>query len=719
MAVTILCGAIAPASAQFNVDSVEHLLTRTWVPVERLKLLRQLSKAADPAVSGRYALATVRYADSLLVNGHAGDATVLTQKGGGLWNQGWYYDRLGLKDSAMIWYERGAAQWSASGDKERMAFADQSLGEKQIDRGAPSEALVRLQRVLAFRQATADTAGMVAAHSAMGLAYYMLGDPAPALEQQSLALEFAERLGLHRFIAQNLLNIGLIYQDQYEMDTALACYHRSVIAFKRAGDTVACVTPLNNAALIHAMRDELPHAMAVCEEGLALVDPTEFPAGTSILTSTLGRVHSMMGDHDLAVRFGEQAVADAATSPVVDYRATVLINLGTSLYNAGKFQRALAVANEAQALFDRYDLSVHRHMYLADLLADIYTRTGPPERALAYMREYVVLKDSVANSGIRDQLRRIQLAKQSVRDSVVHAHELEEVEHARAMEGLRADRNRDRALLAALVALVLIAGTGAFFVLDRKRRKARFEKDVAQLETQALRSQMNPHFIFNALNSIGSFVQQNEPDRAVSYLTRFARLMRLVLENSRQAEVPLKDDLEALDAYLHLERARSEKFDYTISVDPAIDQEETLVPPLVVQPFVENAIWHGMAGKVGKGHIRLSVTMQGDPGSGTGMLLMAIEDDGVGRHPKKVPEEVPDSAGAQGAVSDEVPDSAVPGATRHRASGDVKKTSLATTITKARLDLVQKQKGKPAGFRIIDLAQGTRVEVSLPVGEAA
>jgi LytS/YehU family sensor histidine kinase len=187
-------------------------------------------------------------------------------------------------------------------------------------------------------------------------------------------------------------------------------------------------------------------------------------------------------------------------------------------------------------------------------------------------------------------------------------------------------------------------------------------------------------------------VQQNDSDRASAYLAKFARLMRLVLENSRQAEVPLKDDLEALDLYLNLERARSrdakgvEKFDYAIHVDPHIDQEQTFVPPLVIQPFVENAIWHGMSGKQEKGHITLSVTRSG------GELKLAIEDDGVGRGAKR--------AG---------PPDGVP----------VKKTSLATTITKARLDLVQKQKGKPAGFRIIDLAQGTRVEVSLPAGEAA
>ena len=93
---------------------------------------------------------------------------------------------------------------------------------------------------------------------------------------------------------------------------------------------------------------------------------------------------------------------------------------------------------------------------------------------------------------------------------------------------------------------------------------------------------MNPHFIFNALNSINAFVQRNDQDSASSYLSKFARVMRLVLENSRHAEVPLTDDLEALRGYMDLERMRmNKKFDFTIILDPSIDPEEVLVPPLV------------------------------------------------------------------------------------------------------------------------------------------
>ena len=217
-------------------------------------------------------------------------------------------------------------------------------------------------------------------------------------------------------------------------------------------------------------------------------------------------------------------------------------------------------------------------------------------------------------------------------------------------------------------------------------RKERFEKEAATLETQALRSQMNPHFIFNALNSVNAYVQENDTANATSFLTKFARVMRSVLENSRHAEVPLQEDLDTLRGYIDLERKRmQDKFDYRVEVDPAIDPQEVMVPPLVVQPFVENAIWHGMAGKEGKGHILLKVEQRGQ------QLVWTIEDDGAGRHAKKI------------AQVDGTP---------------TKKTSLGTTITRARLDLVRKQYGGNAGFRYTDLPQGTRVEVEMPLMRA-
>jgi tetratricopeptide (TPR) repeat protein len=324
-----------------------------------------------------------------------------------------------------------------------------------------------------------------------------------------------------------------------------------------------------------------------------------------------------------------------------------------------------------------------------DLLYRVYKKQGNTKDALE-MHERLMAASSTDEDRYKLELQRTQMtmtfSEKQLTDSVAAA---------RVAEALRSDNKigetRRRYLVYGGIALFLAAAIVALF--DRKRRMARFDREAAQLETQALRSQMNPHFIFNALNSINAFVQKNEPDKAAAFLARFARLMRLVLENSRQTEVPLKDDLEALDAYLHLERARTgDKFDYRIQVASDIDPEDVMVPPLVAQPFVENAIWHGIAGKEEKGMITLSVSRKGD------QLLFAIEDDGVGRSsPKRM-----------ASMGESDPHDA-----------PAKRTSLGTAITKARLDLVRQQKGKAAGFIYVDLPQGTRVELTLPFSTAA
>ena len=143
---------------------------------------------------------------------------------------------------------------------------------------------------------------------------------------------------------------------------------------------------------------------------------------------------------------------------------------------------------------------------------------------------------------------------------------------------------------------------------------------------QTLRSQMNPHFIFNSLNSINLFILENNKLQASEYLSKFSRLVRLILNNSQEAFIPLEQDLEALELYLELESLRFEqKFSYKIEVDSDIDTFVLKVPPLLIQPYAENAIWHGLMNKKDKGHLEIFVYREKDT------LFCKISDDGVGR----------------------------------------------------------------------------------------
>ncbi len=185
-----------------------------------------------------------------------------------------------------------------------------------------------------------------------------------------------------------------------------------------------------------------------------------------------------------------------------------------------------------------------------------------------------------------------------------------------------------RLLFLLLLALIII-----FFVRRRMkaiRRKVTLKHRLAELEMAALRSQMNPHFIFNTLNSINSYIIENKTDEASDYLTEFSQLMRIILEHSKEKLVQLGDDLKALKLYMELESKRLERsFDYRIEISPETDATSIEVPPLIMQPFVENAIWHGLRNKKGTGFIDIRVEKKKDD------LHISITDDGIGREEAK------------------------------------------------------------------------------------
>ncbi len=189
--------------------------------------------------------------------------------------------------------------------------------------------------------------------------------------------------------------------------------------------------------------------------------------------------------------------------------------------------------------------------------------------------------------------------------------------------------------IALLIALLIAAGLTILLFLFRARlkyvrhearMKAEFDTRIAQLELSSLRAQMHPHFIFNSLNSIKSFIAENEPRTATRYLNKFSQLIRSILNNSRHARVDLRSELKALELYLELEQMRFEgSFERSITVAPDIDQEVISIPPLILQPYAENAIWHGLMHKEGNRKLEVEISRS------NGMLHATVRDNGIGR----------------------------------------------------------------------------------------
>lgn len=246
----------------------------------------------------------------------------------------------------------------------------------------------------------------------------------------------------------------------------------------------------------------------------------------------------------------------------------------------------------------------------------------------------------------------------------------------------------------ALIGIIaLLISSAIIYRLNETKKKAvvqlKLSEDLAFAEQQALQSMMNPHFIFNAVNSVQQYIIRNDKKEANKYLTQFARLIRLNLETSKSKYITLEEEIERLSLYLQFEKVRfGDKLEYSITLSPELESDKIYIPSMIIQPFVENAIWHGLIPKSENGHVFINIEKKGTN------LIIKVVDNGVGYD-----------------ISEQENSKSI-------------KTSMGTIITKRRLELLEKQTGKTHFFELKPTdptsksAKGVTIIITIPLNRA-
>jgi len=262
-------------------------------------------------------------------------------------------------------------------------------------------------------------------------------------------------------------------------------------------------------------------------------------------------------------------------------------------------------------------------------LSDVYYDAGDYKMALATYKAYTEVVDELY---IRKEQELSQAARfnRNIAEKQNRITTLEsDNKLSESLFQLTTERNkRQELIIYSLVGGVLLLLVTAYFMYKYIKQQ-RFANNLLALKS--LRSQMNPHFIFNALNSVNSFIASNDERTANKYLSDFSQLMRAVLENSDEDFIPLEKEIELLELYTKLEHFRfKDKFDYTITVDESIDIDEYQIPPMLLQPYIENAVWHGLRYKLEKGRLDIDIHKKNDT-----EITITIADNGIGRERSK------------------------------------------------------------------------------------
>ena len=337
-----------------------------------------------------------------------------------------------------------------------------------------------------------------------------------------------------------------------------------------------------------------------------------------------------------------------------------------------------------EARFSRYFPLVLKYTY--ELHSYLLNR-GDSIQALRYLIQYHSIQDSLNDMNTEARIASFEIEQLQQQKEI-------EIEQLQAQKTTQRNYYLVTGALLLLIVLAVLSRLRYKRKRDKEQLTSDFKKQLAQAETKALRAQMNPHFIFNSLNSINSFVMDQKHEIASEYLIKFSKLIRLILDNSLSETISIEKELETLKLYVLLEAARFDnRFKCVYHITGDVDTSSIMIPPMLLQPFVENAIWHGLMQKEGEGTITIEIAVNSEQSTVNSdqFLKISITDDGIGR--EKAAELKSKSA-------------------THKSHG--------LKVTSQRIEMMNRLNSSGAQVNIVDLkdeldrALGTRVELIIP-----
>jgi len=308
-----------------------------------------------------------------------------------------------------------------------------------------------------------------------------------------------------------------------------------------------------------------------------------------------------------------------------------LLDIANTHYALGNENETVRYARQGLFLgLQTRSFQIMRDAY--KLLYLVYDNRGQADSAYHYYRSYIQTKESLTDNQTKG---RFAANGYEQKIELLNNEKLISQQKLKIQDQQLKNESVLRNILIAFVFVVLLVSLLLLRNALLKRRNEKLTSENIQrelqhktieMEMQALRAQMNPHFIFNCLNSINRFIMKNESQAASDYLTQFSRLIRLVLTNSKKAWIPLEDEMDMLRLYLDMEKLRfKDAFHYELYYASGVDPACLFIPPLLLQPFVENAIWHGLMHKKENGLVTISFTVENN------ILHCSVIDNGIGR----------------------------------------------------------------------------------------
>ncbi len=655
---------------QQKIDSLETLLplSKDTSRIDILNNLAELYTKYNPAQFKKY----IQLADSLSkkINYKRGEGMVMYNYGQAAYLEGDYLETID-------YYHRAINLFEAISDIQNLAKTNQQMAIALfLSATNQAGAIDYLSTAIKQYRACGDLAGESIACFNLSGGLLRLGSCEDGMEYIQRYLQIAASIGDFPIVlGTGYALLGNLYQGLQDYKNAIKYYRLAIKTYDKENieDRSLTARVLGYMGTCYENKN-LPDSAFFCyKEALKLDRPILNAFNRMYDHFYIGRLYANHKNMDMALPHFDSSLYFARIVDSTGYYYQI-----DSLKNyIGQSEEIFFMVSKARRRFYAWGVMVNNYQ----ILYSIYLQTGQYKKAAELNTPWMAIQDNINDYQRAKEQKDLQMRYETEKKE----QQLQQLSEEKELNELQLQKTRWLSLgLGGLVILILLLA----IVLIRQN-KLKSSQQTLLLQQRLFRAQMNPHFIFNSLASIQGFMIEKDTKSAGKYLTKFAKLIRNILDNSTEEFVSLDKEISTIENYLALQEIRYQgKFEYSIDLDETINPELTRIPPMLAQPFIENSIEHGFKKSAGKGYIQINILQK------ISVLFIEIIDNGIGRE----------------------------AAMQSLKALSPKHKSMATQITRQRISALNKKLKKKIALDIADLkdeqgmAAGTRVVFRIPVG---
>jgi sensor histidine kinase YesM len=589
-----------------------------------------------------------------------------------------YYD-LSQYEEALKYYKKATQIYEDLGDKREVITSLINTANVYSELGRHEDAIFNYKKALKQSETIKDEDGISFVHGNLGVVYKLQGNYPLAILNYNKRLEYNKKTNDTLGMAVIFNHFGEVYTSMGKYDKALA-YHEKSLSFslqKESKNNVA----VNNSNIGNIYRHKKEYVKALKYYRISLETSLEINnvKQTSVCFNNIGKIYLLLHKPLIARENFIKANDISQEIGSKELLSVSFLGIAESYLNEKKYREALTNVLKAKEIATELKLLVQRKD-AQELLSKIYENSGEFKKAFTSHQLFKILNDSLFNKEKIEKITALEYEykyKQELESANNRELKLTKTVKTTTQDLEKSQRNLLLGIITFL-AVAMVLGSVIFFL---KLRNSKEKTQNIITEQKLLRTQMTPHFIFNSLSVLQGMILNKEEVKAVSYLSKFSKLLRITLENSRDKTVLLSQELEAVDNYLSLQNIENEKINFKLVVDHSIQANKIKVPPMLIQPFVENAIEHAFKNQKEACKIEINLTLVDSK------LACIILDNGIG----------------------------IDSSERNQ---NQNKKSLATKITSERLQYLSKDFKMEGSITIEDRSkyneQGTKVTIQIP-----